>query len=230
MYNIKLFKNLQNPCCKCRDKDKKIFQLQLEIEGMKQDYQELAKEHNTLQTNLSSYFNHDQVAALKNPSHSVKQWDANTIKKAILIQSIGSTRVLNYCRKNVAPLPCDRTLRSILQNLSLKPGILHEVISILNTELEHFTPSQMRMGIVFDEKALVPGESIERMTKNYYGKVTLPPGEDYADNVLVFLLVGIEIRVKEIVAYHFISKKSNADSLARFLKELIRTIEKETLI
>lgn len=188
----------------------------------------MKKDYDILLDSLKLYFEDDQLKSLQNKSLSVKKWTNSTIKKAIMILSLGSSRALNYCRKFIAPLPCDRTVRRHLESFVIQPGILDIVIDVVRLKVENFTPTQLRMGLVIDEKAIVPGESLERKSKEYIGKATLPPGNLYADNVLVFLLVGIEIRVKEIVAYHLTTKKGDAEAQTKFLLELIKYIENNT--
>lgn len=55
--------------------------------------------------------------------------------------------------------------------------------------------------------------------------MTLPPSKEIASQVLVFLLVGVETRVKMNVGFHFTGKKTDGLSMKNFLFTLINYIE-----
>ena len=139
--------------------------MQQQVDSYKNAYQNLKDDHDQLVKNLKCYFEEDQVKALCNPSHSVREWNSNTIRKAIRIQALGNNRTLNYCRENIAPLPFSRTVQKQLEHFVMSPGVLNDIIDIINVKVTGFSQSALRMGILIDEKALVPGESKEMKKK-----------------------------------------------------------------
>lgn len=217
-------------CSNCFHHLVKISALQDDLARWKSEYETLKSESEEFKQNVMKFLNNDQIKALKNPENQIKNWGSDAVKKAIMVKSLGGSRSLSFCRKYVAPLPSNRTILRHLEDFKVSPGILHEVIDMINMKVSEFSETQCHMGILLDEKAIVPGSSMDRKTKEYYGKCTLPESDQYADNVLVFLLVGIEIRIKDIVGIHFTDKKNNSKEQADFLMELISVIEIKTSI
>lgn len=177
---------------------------------------------------LKEYFSNAQMQLITGEVSKVKSWDEKTIMKSVVVKFKGGERTLDFVRKHIAPLPSTRTVQTHFENLKLKPGILCENIEVLKHQVAEFSASQCRFGLYVDEKALIPGESYDPTTKEYIGKVTLPPTDEHATNVTVFLTGGIELRLKMPTAYHFTGKSNTGEAQAKFLIELIKFIEQNS--
>lgn len=159
-----------------------------------------------------------------------KEWDDKSIMKAVVLKQKGGMGSLEFTRKHIAPLPSIRTVQQHFETLAFIPGILSDNIQVLHHQTADFSPSQLRFGIYFDEKAIMPGESLDLSTREYIGKVSLPPRDEYATNILVFLCCGIEYRLKMPIAYHFTGKSDTRQAQANFLIELINYTEANSCI
>jgi len=81
------------------EKDMKILELEEKVKEQSLAIARLTKQHNELLKNLGYFFGDDQIKAICNSSHTVHEWSSDTIKKAIMIYSLGNARTLNFCKK-----------------------------------------------------------------------------------------------------------------------------------
>lgn len=81
--------------------------------------------------------------------------------------------------------------------------------------------SELDCGIVLDEMSI--DEAVEYCSNNkkYFGTTTLPASEELATHALVFMLVGIHVRWKQIVAYEFTGNSIPKNCLKSVLDQLI---------
>lgn len=174
---------------------------------------------------LKINFSDTQIKIMTGKSIQAKEWDDKSIMKAVVLKQKGGKGSLEFTRKHIAPLPSIRTVQQHFESLSFKAGILSDNIQVLHHQTSDFSPSQLRFGIYLDEKAIIPGESLDQSTGEYVGKVSLPPRDEHATSILVFLCCGVEYRLKMPVAFHFTGKSDTGDAQAIFLIELVKNIE-----
>lgn len=198
---------------------------------MSQENQLLKWNYDQLKANsdkMSEKMSNNQMQLLTNQVLKVKEWDENSIMKAVVLKFKGGSNVLEFTRKHVCPLPSLRTIQRHFEKLDFMPGILSDNLKVLKNLVTDFSLSQLRFGLYFDEKAFIPGESRVGGTDNFIGKVTLPPRDEYASNVLLFLVGGIQERIKIPVAFHFTSKSDTGKAQAEFLLKIIIETEEKT--
>lgn len=71
------------------------------------------------------------------------------ILSAIALRSVSAYNYLSKV-KNI-PLPCVTTLRNWIANFKVKPGILHEVLKIMEIKGNNLTIAQKLAVLTFDE-------------------------------------------------------------------------------
>lgn len=183
-----------------------------------------------MNSSLRGHFSENQINIIMGKSIRARAWDDETVMKAVVLKHKGGQACLEFTRRHIAPLPCVRTIQRHFEALKYKPGILNDNIEVLRHQVADFSVSQLRFGIYFDEKALIPGESLDPCTGEYIGKITLPPRDEYATNILCFLCCGIECRLKMPVAYQFTGKSDTGKAQAEFLIDLVKYVEEHTAV
>lgn len=100
---------------------------------------------------LRMVFTPGQVKKLMSPSNNRIMWSAEDISSAIALWSV-SARAYNYLRdvKNI-PLPCVQTLRNWSATFNVKPGILHNVLQIMQIKGQDLSAIEKLTVLSFDE-------------------------------------------------------------------------------
>lgn len=82
-------------------------------------------------------------------------------------------------------------------------GFLHEVFDLLQHKVKTMSTDELDCGLIIDEMSC--DEAIEFCPNNskYFGTTTMPPSDELATHGLVFMLAGISVRWKQVVAYEF---------------------------
>jgi hypothetical protein len=191
--------------------------------------QKILHDKNDFEIKLSKYFEKDQIALIRGKK-KVK-WSSKTIAKALFIRRKGKS-VLQSVRLHIAPLPSLNTLNKHLEKIDFAPGIIDSNIKVLAKKCQSLKESENYFCIGFDEMATIPGISKDPSSKNYLGSVTLPPRLNVqSDQLLLFTAMGLKIRIKSNVAFHFTKKGvTTGDDLKKFIFELICRLEKEVNI
>ncbi|XP_065086686.1 uncharacterized protein LOC135708493 [Ochlerotatus camptorhynchus] len=73
--------------------------------------------------------------------------------------------------------------------------------------------------------AIQPGENFCNNLKKYVGKITLPGHEGLANHVMVFMLVGLRSRWKQVVGYFFTGDSIQHGTIKSILYNIIRRTE-----
>ena len=73
--------------------------------------------------------------------------------------------------------------------------------------------------------AIAPSYCYDRKMDTFVGQVTLPQHEGIATKGLVFLLVGLSTRFKQVVAYHYSGNSTDGAVYDGILNELIILLE-----
>ncbi|KAF2891236.1 hypothetical protein ILUMI_14936 [Ignelater luminosus] len=68
--------------------------------------------------------------------------------------------------------------------------------------------------------AITPGKVYDMSLNKYFGDVTLPNHDGIASDVLVFLLAGVTMRWKQIVAYYFTGGSVDGSVFTNIIKEI----------
>lgn len=218
-----------------------------ELEELRQNFKAISEEYQVLMENLHKLSSKLQAEKMKSRKLIIKlrkiekylgkdqldiingkktpKWSNATLKKALMIRSKGGQQLLKYVNKHVVPLPSNATIKRRLSNLKIKPGILDVNLKTLKKDVSTLSEHQKRFVLIYDEKAIVPGVQIDNTTHQLIGYNTLPESKEKAVNAMVFLLTGVAVRFKRVVAVHFMGKTIVAALLHSFIVELIKRVE-----
>lgn len=118
---------------------------------------------------LHMVFTSGQIKRIMSPNKSRVTWSAEDISSAIALRSI-SARAYNYLRtvKNV-PLPCVQTLRNWSADFNVKPGILKDVIRIMQSKGQDLSIIEKLTVLSFDEIYISNKVDLERREQKIYG-------------------------------------------------------------
>ncbi|XP_055522584.1 uncharacterized protein LOC129716770 [Wyeomyia smithii] len=122
-------------------------------------------------------------------------------------------------------MPSERTLQRKMELLRFVPGVLGDIFTLLKTKLACMQELDQEAGIVFDEMSIAEVNSYNVGCESFIGTTTLPPGPKLVSQAMVFMLVGVRTRWKQVVAYHFTGKSNDAQKIKENLNELISKAE-----
>jgi hypothetical protein len=189
-----------------------------------------------LKKSLSSYFEKDQLDFMCGKR---VEWSNATVQKGLMLRYKFGRRFYDESfRKNYAPYwPCSKTCTNRIKDFKLIPGILKFNINILGLKMQKVPSEHRIIGIIFDEKAIVPSLQKDHGINDYRGKVTLLPSqkvrkndgdEPLAKHSLVALGVGSPVREKELLGLHYTAGASDGKAMADYMFELIKYVENNT--
>ena len=180
------------------------------------------EEQNTLQGKFGKFFHEDQMRRIIDGGKT--HWSNETIRDAIgLRYSCGSG--YRTILQTGFPFPSESTLFRRTRSIRSTPGILYDVITMLKSKTDCLNIFERQAGILFDEMAVAPGCFYDKKLGSFTGHVTLPGHEGTATKALVFLLVGVSSRFKQVVAYHFAPSSTQGAVYDTILTELITLLE-----
>lgn len=193
---------------------------------LKRKLQKMIRERKDFEIRLSKYFGDDQLAFLR--GKKMVKWSSKTIAKGLYLRRKGKS-VLESVRLHIAPLPCLRTLNRHVESLKFFPGIIESNVQVLKKKCEGMKYPENFFYLGFDEMSTIPGVSKDPSTKLYLGNTTLPSNFNIlSDQVLLFVVMGLQTRIKSNVAFHFTKKGiTTGEHLKIFIFELIIYLENE---
>lgn len=173
---------------------------------------------------------------IKNP-----MWKNEDIQKSITIISNAGERNYELFR-NYLPLPSSSTVYRHLQwfNQFFNTGILDLNIRMLKEKYERLNlPAvQQYLAIGFDAKHIVPGVQYDQSTHERTGIATITPTakalknnpQQLAKNAVIFMAMGLDPRIKEVVSYELSAESCDAVSLKGKFNNAIIITENRTLL
>lgn len=173
---------------------------------------------------LNNTFNADQVDVLLYDKKRPKEWSNATITESLKTKFACGKKGYEYERQKY-PLPTERTLQKRMEDISFEPGILQDVLDLLKLKVNTMDEADLDCGIVFDEMSIEEARSYCIPSGKFYGNVTTEKHTALASHALVFMLVGIKSRWKQIVAFHFTGNSISEKVLKDILWNLIFKIE-----
>lgn len=191
----------------------------------------IAKDHalKNLVKNLSKYLSPEQIEIINGKKNVV--WSNECVRKSLLVKIRGGGRVLNYVRQNCIPLPCSSTINRRIKDIDFSTGILYFNLQILKAKCESLDFNEKRFGLVFDEKAIIPGIQKDQTNNVHIGKATIKApshkttDDQLANHGLLFMVTGIDPRIKEIVAYELTGASTCPIEMKTYIFKLICEVE-----
>lgn len=194
-----------------------------ESEEIATKYEKKCEEMQQLSLNLSTYFNEDQIKALKVTNSKGSRWDAETCEIAISLRyRIGLT---NYEEvRKLVPLPSSTTLFRHIRPLEYSPGIHDAVIDYMKIIYCHFPAIERRGILLVDRMSLVPGENLDKFGERQ-GYDTLKGDKNIlASEGLAILFCGTVRRYKFVISHHYTEKSVNGEQLKNVLIDCIKKL------
>ena len=152
----------------------------------------------TTQGKFFNLFNKDQVRHVVQggiQGGKFGSWSGATIKEAL--------RIRYDCGSNGYNSLLNSSLCKHIKNIKMSGAILYEVLDMMKTKVDGMNKFEGQVGILFDEMAVKPNYQYDCRLDSMSGMVNLPNHSGIATHGLVFLLVGVSSRFKQIIAYYF---------------------------
>jgi hypothetical protein len=180
-------------------------------------------EWSKMKQGLQKYFNEDQLKMIIGKKRVT--WSNKTIKKGIITRAKAGNYFYNNVIRKMLPLPSKSTCLEKIKRIPFKPGILRFNCKILKAQYDSIPTAKRRMGLAFDEKAIVPGVQHDRTTNSYIGYTTLRPTAKIlekqegiiANNALVVLAMGVDVRIKMPVGLQLCAQSSDPEEMEKFI-------------
>lgn len=216
-----LRKALQDAEQKNNDLKESLTQASRKLKASSKKARKLEENLSSLTTNLK-FLNDDQKAALQKTNRKGCVWNSETIKKAQQLKFECGSTGYDLLLEQGNPLPSRRTLCRRLQHFSFKPGVLTEIISVMETKLSAMTDIEKDCVLFMDEMEIRKGVELDCGCDSFLGKITLPEWDQPANHALVFMVGGINSRWKQVIAYHYTGSFVNGDKLKDFVLHLLK--------
>lgn len=140
-----------------------------DLETMKKNEQRVGQDIAT--GILHAVFTPGQVKKLMAPGGNCKRikWSADDISSAIALRSL-SGKTYKYLREvKQLPLPCESTLRNWATSFDTKPGVLKDVLKIMQSKGEDLSTADKITVLTFDEIYISNILDLERREQKIYG-------------------------------------------------------------
>lgn len=198
--------------------EKDLKTANIKVVMLRSKLKKIIKEKSSFEQKLSKYLSSDQIDCIK--GKKIVKWSVKSISKALYLRKKGR-QCLNMIIKQVIPLPSLSTCNRRIKEIQYAPGILYFNLDLLAEKCKNLTPQQRNFVIAFDEIAIIPGKCFDPSTKMHFGNVTLPESESQANMALVCIIMGLDKRIKQVVACHFTDKSTKGTSMNLFLSSLV---------
>lgn len=176
---------------------------------------------------LHKIFEQDQIDKLIGLKKRVN-WSSNTYVKAIKLKYACGTSGYEELLNSGFPLPCTRAISKQLESLKLSHGICNESFDFMKLKVDSKDPLfDVDSGLIIDEMNMTSvKDAYDPSSCRFIGNVTLGPDKsEVADNALVFMLVGLKAKWKQVVGLHFTSKQMTGLELKPEILKMIRKAE-----
>lgn len=167
----------------------------------KRKNRKLESDLSALTRNLN-FLNEDQKEALRKLKRRGCVWKAATIEKALQLKFACGSTGYDVILQQGYPLPFGRTLCRRLQHMAFKPGVLHEILKLMETKVASMEGIEKDCVLFLDEMEIRRGVELDRGNDTFLGMTTRPETDQPANRALVFMVGGMNSRWKQVIAYH----------------------------
>lgn len=216
---------------------KELQKVRKSEENYKEECEKLKMQIQSMMGALNKRFSPAQLKIIL--EEAIKpQWDDDVLQKSFTIISNAGERNYQMMRQFL-PLPAPSTVYNHLRTFSsaFEPGLLDINIEIMKLKYDalNLPPVNKYCLIGMDAKQIVTGIQVNPSTKERVGIATVEPSEksmeknpeDMASQAVIFLAMGLDPRVKEVVGYELTTDSSNPESLKEKLFRVLREIEQK---
>lgn len=119
-----------------------------------------------------------------------------------------------------------KTLKRMLQKISLKPGVNNIITKYLSDKANVMQEKEKYCVLLWDEMALTPHvqyDAVHDVIIGFedWGKKRT---NKFADHVLVFMLRGLNSGWKMLISYNYCESQTKTPQLVRCIKDIVKTI------
>lgn len=168
-----------------------------------------------------SFFSKDEQLFLKRKTMRGNTWSQEMIQKGLKLNFIAGRTGYETLKEMGYPLPARRTLQKRTESITFHTGVQYEMFQLMGTKAQALQPKDRLCGIGMDEMSLTPAKTYDIKSDSFIGDVTLPGHTGKASKALVIMLVGLQLRWKQIVCYHFTGDCINGEVFKPLLLEVI---------
>ena len=175
---------------------------------------------------MKGTFREDQILCLKKGgSMRGHTWSNETVEEGLRWRHrFGSTAYAAFT--STFPFPNIRTLQKRTESIQFEPGILTQMVQGLKGKVESDIPEMGRdVVVMWDEMSIKKGVQYAPGLQRWYGEVTLPGHEGIANKGLVFMLAGITVRFKQVLAYYYTNDVTDGNVYGPIVRNIVQHVE-----
>ena len=116
-----------------------------------------------------------------------------------------------------------------MEQIRFEPGVLAELLAMVNLKVEGIPMMGRNVMLLWDEITLQPGMQYAQGLDRWVGEVTLPDHEGMADKGLAFMIVGITVHFKQVVAYHYATSRTDGNVYGPIVRDIVTQVEQTGL-
>ncbi|KAL9702310.1 hypothetical protein quinque_005828 [Culex quinquefasciatus] len=169
-------------------------------------------------------FNPDQLKLLAGEVVKVQKWTDPTLMECLQLR-FTCKGGYDKLRAKGYPFPAYRTLMRYIEDVKFESGPLDDMFPLMGCKVETMDEEEKDCGMVVDEVSLDQSRDLCSRTKRYIGTVTLPPSDTLATKGIVFMLVGIKSRWKQVVGFAYTGNSIPKGALKEMTFKLIENAE-----
>jgi hypothetical protein len=170
---------------------------------------------------MHKVFNNDQLNMLTVGTHKGSEWHSDTVKKALQLNFACGRRGYEMLLDQNLPLPSLRTLSRRLEGIKFESGVLSDVFDMLKVKVNTLEGHAKDCCLTLDEMKISSKIEYDKGSDKYIGHVTLPDHSGTAEHALVFMLSGITVRWKQVVAFYFTGNSVNGAKFKAIVLDII---------
>lgn len=233
-----MIENIEHLRKRISELEKINLELSISANESRLEMEDLKQQVSSMESALSKWFSPAQIKVLLSDAKGPK-WDDDALQKSMTIISNAGERNLELIRKYI-PLPSSSTTYRHLSKFSkyFNTGFLHLNARMLKEKYDSLDlhPSQHYLAVGFDAKQIVSGIQINSSTKERTGIATIEPTptsleknpHKLASHAVIFLAMGLDPRVKEIVGLELATDSCDPESMKIKLFDVIKKTEDVT--
>ena len=179
-----------------------------------------------MEKNLDHFLNVDQIQYLQRVSSTNPyKWSNQTVRHALQVKCAVGNKGYEFLRGAAYPLPSSRTLSRRIESCKFAQGIQYDIIEWLSIKLKTSTNESKMCVLSLDEMQLRPHVEYDKGLKRYVGFVSKEfcNSEEpaIATHALVFIVRGLTVHWKQVIAYVLTENSTKPDKLWDFVRNLI---------
>lgn len=118
---------------------------------------------------LRRIFTSGQVKKLMSPINRRIAWTIKDIRSPVALRFVSSKAYVYLRKVQKIPLPCIATLKQWVANCTIKPGILNDVLHIMELQGQNLSTPQKLMILTFNEIYIANKVDLECREQKIYG-------------------------------------------------------------